>query len=386
MPKINLKSDAFKILWLFLIWKLVLIISLLIAIKFIPLGHTDRFLGGGPINFHIAPQLFSWANFDGEHYLAISMYGYKSLEQAFFPLYPILINFFAKPIYSEGFLNLVNSTIVGLLISNIAFFLSLLLLYKLILIDYSRKIALLSIVMILIFPTSFYFGTLYNESLFLLLILLSFYLARNKNWMFTTLGGILASATRAVGILLLPSLLVEAYLQKDKFLSWFWILLIPLGLGVYMIYQQISVGDPLAFYNLQTIVGEQHQWGIILLPQVYFRYIKILTTIDMQNPIYQTVVLEFITGIVFFLLPIVGFFKKMRISYLSYAFLGFLAPTIQGSFSSLPRYAIVLFPSFIVLALLVDRLNPIFKFLIIIFSCFFLIIESMLFFRGYWIA
>lgn len=382
----SLKSDIFKILLLFLIWKIILTVTLFYGIKFIPLGSTDRFLGGGPFNFHIVPELFSWANFDGEHYLAIAMFGYKSLEQAFFPLYPLLISFFSKPFNSFFFLNLINSAVVGLLISNISFFLALLVLYKLILIDFSKKIALFSIIILLIFPTSFYFAALYNESLFLLLSLAAFLSARKGRWMIAGFFGFLASTTRVFGILLLPALFVEAYQQKEKFNKWFWILFIPLGLIIYMLYQYISVGDALAFYHLQGIIGQQHQQGIILLPQVYFRYIKILLTLDTQNPIYQTVLLEFTTGIIFLLLPIIGAIKRVRLSYVIYTLSSFLLPTIQGSFSSLPRYVIVLFPSFIISALLFNKLNKLFKFIIIFSLIVCLIIESLLFFRGYWVA
>lgn len=383
---INLKSDIFKILFLFIIWKLILIIVLAYGINYVPLGNTDRFLGGGPIHFKIAPELFSWANFDGEHYLAISMFGYKSLEQAFFPVYPFLISFFAKPFYSELFLGLINSTIIGLLISNIAFFLSLLVLYELVIIDFSRKIALVTIILILVFPTSFYFGALYSESLFLLLSSLAFLSIRKKRWTFAAFFGIIASATRAFGVLLLPVFLIEVYYQKEKFKNWFWILLIPIGLILYMMYQYFTVGDPVAFYKLQTIIGEQHQSGIILLPQVYFRYIKMLISVSTQNPLFQTILMEFLVGIIFFILPIIGFFKKNRVSYLIYALIVFLTPTIQGSFSSLPRYVIVIFPSFLILALLFNKLNLIIKFLIINISIMCLIIEALLFFRGYWVA
>ncbi len=385
---INFRSDAFKILFLFILWKFILCITLLYGIKYITLGNIDRFLGGGPANFSIAPQLFSWANFDGEHYLAIAMNGYKPLEQAFFPLYPLLISILAKPFifHSNIFLNIINSTIVGLLVSNISFFLSLLVLYKLIIIDFSRKIALLTIIMLLIFPTSFYFGALYSESLFLLLTLLAFLSARKKNWILAGIFGGLASATRIFGILLFFSFLIEAYQQKEKFKKWFWILLIPSGLIFYMLYQFITVGDPLAFYNLQVIVGQQHQTGIILLPQVYFRYTKMLLTTNMHNSLYQTILLEFLSGILFFLLPIIGFFKKVRFSYLVFALFGFMIPTIQGSFSSTPRYVLVLFPSFLVSAILFTRLNLIIKFIVIISFGLCLAIESLLFFRGYWVA
>lgn len=383
---INLRSDIFKILFLYIIWKLILTVVLAYGVNYIPLGNTDRFLGGGPINFRIAPELLSWANFDGEHYLAISMYGYKSLEQAFFPVYPGFISVLSKPFYSGSFLGLINSTIIGLLISNIAFFLSLVVLYKLIIIDFSKKIALITIILILIFPTSFYFGALYSESLFLLLSSLAFLSVRKKKWVLAAFFGAIASATRAFGFLLLPAFLIEVFYQKEKFKNWFWILLIPLGLISYMIYQYITVGDPIAFYKLQTIIGQQHQSGIILLPQVYFRYIKMLLSFDINNPLYQTILMEFIVGIIFFMLPIIGFFKKIRISYLIYALIVFLTPTIQGSFSSLPRYVIVIFPSFLIFALMFNRLNLIVKFFVVSLLIFILIIEALLFFRGYWVA
>ena len=197
---------------------------------------------------------------------------------------------------------------------------------------------------------------------------------------------ILASATRFFGVLLLPALFIEAWQQKTNFSKAGWILLIPAGLLSYMIYLYLTIGDPLAFYNLQTVVGEQHQRGVILLPQVYFRYIKMVSTVNMHTPIYQTIVLEFILGIMFLILPIYGYLKKIRLSYLAYALLGFLIPTIQGSFSSVPRYVIVLFPSFIALALLINSLPKLLKIVFFSILAFLLVIETALFLRGYWVA
>ncbi|MBI3103896.1 hypothetical protein HYZ05_03065 [Candidatus Daviesbacteria bacterium] len=379
-------SPIFKILLLYLTWRVGLLLLALFAIYFIPLGSTDRFLGGGPLNYKIAPELFSWANFDGEHYLSIAIFGYKGLEQTFFPIYPMLISFFAKPFSPDLISALINSTIAGLFISNLSFCFALIVLWKLLIIDFSKKIALFTIILLVIFPTSFYFGAVYNESLFLLLALLAFYNARTKSWFLASLFGILASATRIFGILLLPAFLIEAYLQKEKSINFFWILLIPLGLGGYMLYQYVTIGDPLAFYNLQHLVGEQRQSGLVLLPQVYFRYIKMLFSVSPTNFIYQTILLEFIVGIVFFILPIYGFFKKIRISYLFYALIGFLITTLQGGMSSVPRYVLVFFPSFIALALWVLSLHKIVRVTIVLILILLLFIETSLFLRGYWIA
>lgn len=373
------------IIGLFLFWRILLIIISISASNF-PLGSTTRYLGGGPINFHLFPQLFAWANFDGEHFLAIAIFGYKQLEQAFFPIYPILINFFANPFSFNLFSSILSSTIAGLIISNASFLLALIILFELLNLDFSKKISFLTLLVIVSFPLSFYFGALYSESLFLLLTVLSFYFARKGRWAEASLVGALSSATRVFGILLFPALLLEAWQQKVPFRKAVWILLVPVGLFSYMAYQYVNSGDPLAFYNLQKIVGEQHQSGIILLPQVYYRYLKMLFAVDMNNPIYQTIVLEFGVGIIFLLLPIYGYFKKVRLSYLVYAMSGFLITTIQGSFSSLPRYIIVLFPSFLALTILINKLPNILKMMFFIISLLLLFIETTLFLRGYWVA
>ncbi len=385
MRKINFKASFFKISGLFLVWKLILIIALLISIN-IPLGYTDRFLGGGPNNYKLAPGFFSWANFDGEHYLSIAIFGYKSLQQAFFPLYPLLISFFGKPFSADLMSSIVNYILVGILISNISFYFALLALWKLLMIDFSKKLALLTIFLIIIFPTSFYFSAVYNESLFLLLTVLAFVFARKGNWFLASSFGMLASSTRVFGILLLPTFIIEAFLQKKKSLGLLWLFLIPLGLGAYMYYQYLAFGDPFAFYNLQELVGEQRQSGLVILPQTYYRYLKMLLTVDIQNPIYQTIILEFICGILFLLLPIYGYFKKIRLSYLFYALAGFLIASIQGSFSSVPRYVIVFFPAFMAMAIFILTIPKFLKVAIIIISAILLIIETALFLRGYWVA
>ena len=377
----SLRSDVKLTILLFLSWKTAILITAFVAISTIPLAGRN-FLGGGMEKYLSNPFLFAWANFDGEHYLSISQIGYRGLEQAFFPIYPLLMNVLSKPFGGS----IETSVLMGFLISNIAFVLAIYFLYKLIKLDFPKEIAILTILLMLVFPTSFYFGAVYSESLFLLLSVLSFYSARKDRWLLASLFGIAASATRIFGILLLGALLLEAWQRKISWRKYFWIIFIPLGLFSYMFYQWVTVSDPLAFYHLQKIVGPQHESGITLIPQVYLRYIKMLFSVDMTNPIFQTIVLEFFMGVVFFLLPIYGYFKKIRLSYLFFALTGFLLPTIQGSFSSVPRYVIVFFPSFLCLAILVKRLPLPLKVIIMLLSSVWLIAETVLFLRGYWVA
>jgi len=381
-----MRKDVAKIIGLFLGWRLFLIIVAIVAVNFVPLGYKDRFLGGGAGNYAIAPSVFSWANFDGEHYLSLSIIGYKGLEQAFFPVYPLLMSFIAKPFVYDFSSALLYSTLAGLLISHFSLLLALILLYDLLKIDYSKKIVFLTLLLILVFPTSFFFGAVYSEAIFLLLSVAAFYNARKGRWFLASIFGGLASATRIFGILLLPAFILETRQQRVSIKKYFWIFLIPFGLLGYMVYQWLTVGDPLAFYNLQKIVGEQHQSGLTLLPQVYFRYLKMIFATDPTNIIFQTIILESIVGIVFFLLPIYGYFKKVRLSYVFFALASFLAPTIQGSFSSVPRYVIVFFPSFLALAIWLNNRPRLIRAIVILVFILGLSLESILFLRGYWVS
>lgn len=381
-----ISKDTKIIVGLFLLWRIFLFFLLFLALWLVPLGNKDRFLGGGLINYQRLPEVFAWANFDGEHYLSIAIFGYKGLEQAFFPIYPKLIALVSKPFYYDLQTALLSSTLAGLILSNLSFLASLIMLWKLIRVDYSEKIATWTLIVIMMFPTSFFFGAVYNESLFLFLSVASFYFARKKNLLMASIFGAVASATRIFGIFLLPALLIEGWVQKCKKLQMLWLILIPAGLLLYMLYLWVSVGDPIAFYHLQRLVGEQRYSGATFIAQTFFRYIKMLLTVDINNPIYQIIVLEFITGIMFLLLPIYGYFKKIRLSYIFYGVSGYLLSTAQGSLSSAPRYFLILFPCFLALAIFLSNIPKLVRSILIFISLVLLSVETMLFLRGYWVA
>lgn len=380
LNKFKIDSSIISIFSLLIIWKVVLFLVSVASFELIPL-YSPHLLGGG-IDFYLTRHyIFPWANFDGEHFMALAQFGYQEFTQAFFPLFPLIISI-SNYIPGDRLVILVQS---GLLVSSISFLVALLFFYKLLRLDYNANFSLGVIFLLLVFPTSFYFDALYSESLFFLLICSSFYFLRTKHFFWASLLGFSACLTRVFGILIFISFLLEVFIYKIPIKKSFWIFLIPFGLISYMVYLYFSVGDPLAFYNLQLIVGQQHQKGIVLFPQITYRYIKILFNSDL-TPLLTTVLLEMVTGIIFLALPIIGYFKKIRLSYLFFAFSGYLLPTIQGSFSSLPRYVLVLFPSFIVLSLMIKPLPNFIKTFLGFLSLILLIIETAFFIRGYWVA
>lgn len=377
----KLDSNYLAIFLMVLLWKILLLFTLIFSFEFIPL-YSPHLLGGGIDNYLTKFYFFPWANFDGEHFVALAQFGYQQYTQAFFPLYPWLISFGR---YFSGD-TLFSLTAGGIAVSSLALVGALIFLYKLLRLDYDRMFSLGVIGILLLFPTSFYFNAVYSESLFLMLITGSFFFFRKKKYFWSGVFGFLASLTRVFGILIFMSLFIEILIYKVPLRKSFWIFLIPFGLFSYMTYLYYSVGDPLAFYNLQLIVGEQHQRGIVLFPQIIYRYLKIILGTDSLSPLFTTVLLELFSGIAFLILPLIGLFKKLRLSYIFFAFFGYLLPTIQGSFSSLPRYVLILFPSFIVIALLIKPLPKAVKICLFLMSLVLLILEASLFLRGYWVA
>lgn len=366
---------------LFIIWKCFLFFTSIFALIFIPL-YSENFLGGGVQTYNKFPLLFSWINFDGEHFLSIAFKGfYSNLEHAFFPFYPFLTYFFSLFFPKQLWI----SATLGIIISNLSFLLSLIFLTKLLLLDYPRKVVFFTLIFLLVFPFSFYFNAFYSESLFLLLSVLCFYFSRKDKWFLAGIFGGLASLTRIFGAVLFIVLLIESWHRRVPLKKSIFIAIIPLGLLGYMIYLYLTISDPIAFYSLQTLVGEQHQRGIVFFPQILFRYLKILATTPLSF-LYQTIIFEFFVGVSFLILLIFGFVKKIRYSYFFYSLIGFFLTTIQGSFSSLPRYVIVLFPFFLIMAIIFSHKSLAIKILIFITLGLMLFLESSLFLRGYWIA
>ena len=167
------KSEIKFIFFAFVIWRLGLFLILFFAAKFLPLQLN--FIGGGSGNYLTNPYFWAWGNFDGQHYTAIAQNGYGFGEYTFFPVYSILIKFFGDILGGSLF----SFNLAGNLISNITFIAALIGFYKLAKLDFSEKLSKLSVMLLLVFPTSFYFASVYTESIFFALLVWIFYCGRN---------------------------------------------------------------------------------------------------------------------------------------------------------------------------------------------------------------
>ncbi|MDP2860780.1 MAG: hypothetical protein Q8N98_03630 [bacterium] len=114
-----------------------------------------------------------------------------------------------------------------------------------------------------------------------------------------------------------------------------------------MIWLKINYNDPLLF--LSSLSSWQKEKFIFPL-QVFWRYLKIFTTVPVENYLFHVALFEFATAISFGALSVYLFFR--RPSYGLFSALILLTVFSTGTLTSLPRYVLVIFPAFIALPLI----------------------------------
>jgi hypothetical protein len=214
------------------------------------------------------------ARWDAVWYLGIAHHGYTveaggaARSTAFFPLYPMLMRVFAGLSRSPAAL-LVTSYVVSLA----AFAGALYLLHRLVSLELGRPLARPTLLLLAVFPASFYFSAPYSESVFLLLSVGAFYAARTGRFAWAGCLAAGASATRSEGLVLMLPLavmylygpradkapgdplpaerlrrLVPRFKPRPDLLL---IGLAPLGLAAYSLHLALTVGDGFAYMHLE---------------------------------------------------------------------------------------------------------------------------------------
>lgn len=287
----------------YLAHQLLVLLAGYFAVIFFP-GHYD------PKQFFafVEQRLNRW---DSGWYLKIAETGYNEKSAAFFPLYPLLIHLLQQ----IG----VDPAGAGILISNFSLWGAMTVFYRLASMDFEPRTARRALWYLALFPTAFYFSAIYTESLYLFLVLLTFYFARIRKWLGVGVAGMLAAATRNMGIFLLLPVLWEyrqagaGKIKKDiLFLG-----LIPLGLLLFMEYLKLRLGNPLAFLDAQQYWYRSFAWPWSSFVQVVvhlrenYRFARNL--LDLSFTMF---------GFVLFLLSL----GKSRPSYQMFVFTGLLVP------------------------------------------------------------
>ena len=197
-------------------WTACVIIVLLLRLFYGAIGFWVVASGGpiplnetvyGVVKPYLQDDIFSryavnpWFQWDTISYLKIAILGYtRDATVAFLPLYPWLLRLLAHAIRE-------NYLLAGLLLSTVCAIATLILMLELFRKYYPDEIAWRTVLFFISFPTFFFLLAGYTESLFLVLVLAFWILARHQKWLWAGIFAGLATLTRLQGVVLSAVLL-----------------------------------------------------------------------------------------------------------------------------------------------------------------------------------
>jgi hypothetical protein len=309
-----------------------------------------------------------WAQWDGGWYLSIAREGYyyRGMQEvssiAFFPLYPLLIKSVA-PLTGN------SMVLAGLLVSYLCLLVACFFLYDLARHETGDEdAAQRAVLYLLIAPASLFFSAVYTESLFLLLSVAAFWATRQQRWGWAIFAAALATATRAVGVLLWCVVLWELIQRWWEFasesrqksrLAWvfappsrFYLLiaactcLIPLVLMSFIVFSAVQFGDPNAFGKAQVAWGRTGFFS----PNIVYEIQMLLRTDWSHTPPNVPSMINLI-ALVAGAVMIIPVCRRWGATYGGYALMSWLIPVLSSPIGSqsLLRYITVVFPFFMVL-------------------------------------
>lgn len=346
---------------------LILILPWLLITLLFPENHPQTFL-----DFTMA----AWNRWDAPHYLYIAQHWYTNIGDeanfiVFFPLYPSIVkalSFIADPVIS------------GIIISSTFFILGSYYFYELIKIDYSEKIARWAVIAMAIFPTSYFFNAPYTESLFLFIFATSLYAARKNNWIIAGLATALGCITRPFGILLLPAILVEWWVSKDRDWRQVPIIILPSTVTIlfYLYLNKIIYGNIFEFRNILADHWQKHFMSPIASIMDTWR---IAFSGGLNSFVIMVGWAEAITiTLSWILIPFA--FKYLRKSWAVYYTLSIILFSSTSFILSTPRYLLSIPPIFVLIA--IAEKNTFFRLTWRFVSIALLFCFAILFARGQW--
>jgi hypothetical protein len=348
---------------------------------------------------------------DGLWYKLIAEQGYpgsvQSAKAAFWPLFPWVMDYGSR---LTGW----SVDTVGYLVSNLAFAGALVLLYRLVALDFDAAVARRTLWAIALFPTALFFSAVYTESLFLLLVVGALLAARLGRWWIAGLVGALAALTRSYGVLLLipfAVLFVQQYRLDVR--RWFPKVIataLPvLGPAIFGWHLERVQGNWRAFIDVQgqwnryasnpvdtlrcgisscfNLGGEPDgaSWGW-LTTLLHHPTWATLTSQPFRLSVANSDTLELVCTLLFLALAVIGL-RTLPLYQSAYLIPGLVIPLYQPSsvhaLMSMPRFGLTLFPLFVVLALLIRGR---FAVPVMAVSTLLLVLLTIQFTHWYWVS
>jgi hypothetical protein len=381
----------------------------------VPVGASKLYpTRAGVFHGLLAHLLVPWTHWDGAWFLRIASNGYtRPASPAFFPLYPLLVR-------GLGFVFGGNLVIAAVALSLTAYALAMVTLYRLTAAEIDRHTALWTVIFISAFPAALFFQAAYSESLFLLFTSVALLAARRGRWLWAGLAGLLATLTRNAGVVLLVPL---AWLWWDQWrgggghlpggpppkgdgtptrrpapLSLLWLLLVPAGLGLYMVYLWQRFGDALLFSSAQS------RWGrglaspistVVSGVRIAVRSASQLATGTVpqsDGALSWSLALGNITALIALVLAVllvIVCWRRLPAAYTLYSLAALAVPlcfpTASKPLLSLPRFILVDFPLFIAVAAGLLR-HPAWRWAVLAVMTAGVLLATILFATWNWVA
>jgi hypothetical protein len=347
-----------RVFGLGLLWLAGVFLVALISRSILP-GVT----GSRPWSYDMVRRVTPLARWDSGWYINLAEAGYgepptrvgQETNHAFFPLYPGLVRLIVRA-------TAIETSLAGNLISAAALLAALLLFAEWTRRHFGESRVVPAVLVLLLFPTSFFFAAVYTEALLLALSLAAVEAFERRRPVLGAIAGFFAGLTRISGLVLVPYLALVAHRTRrgaggsraralgDAALA----AASPLaGFGLFCLYFWRRFSDPLLFLKAQ------HNWSG-----------QSKSILDGPSLIWQGVVEDFQQGrifgdahartlegvyLLFFLVLAAVLLRQRRSAEALYVALTVAIVFTSGTFESAGRYVLPAFPAFAALAGLEKR-------------------------------
>jgi hypothetical protein len=292
----------------------------------------------------IGDGLVAW---DGTWYRDLAQVGYGGLPEEgvrFFPLYPLLGRALAAPFGGSAAVPL-------LVLANVAALGFAVLVRRLVMFaKQDRSAADRAVWAVTLFPPAFVLVWAYAESIMLVAAVGAFLAARRGRWWWAAALGLVAGATRPLGLALTAAMVIEAVREREGVRTADWLgrlaaVVAPIaGAGAFLVWTQRTYGDWSLPFTVQDQLRGQGANPLTRLVQGVGDMFGVERFGDGLHVPFA----------IAFVVLLVLTFRRWPASYGAYAAVVLAAALSAANFNSVERYALNAFPIVLTFALLLD--------------------------------